>query len=237
MSEQANASNTDLFVSAREAWLYKPKLSPEARIVGLYLARRFEMSPEWHPRERDISERCGISIYAARKALIDLRAAGFMTGGEKQRKNGRWTNSPYRVTARLHDASIHWIQASENRNHESRTRKPGAIYSHSENHIPKDVQDQMPWRGTGKVPSTSDAPLGAARQHPCSAGSAVVGHFAVRPCRFTCATPTGLPHERPSDRGPPGPGSQVPGVARAYRPRSPRTHDLVSDRLFAIFAP
>jgi hypothetical protein len=177
MSEQANAPSTDLFVSAREAWLYEPKLSPEVRIVGLYLARRFEMSPEWHPRERDISERCGISIYAARKALIDLRAAGFMTGGEKHRQNGRWTNSPYRVSARLDDTSIHWIQASENRNHESRTRRTGAIYSHSQNHIPKDLPERGPGRGTGKVPSTSDAPLGAARKHPLFCGICSRGPF------------------------------------------------------------
>lgn len=133
------------------------------------------MSPEWHPRERDISERCGISIYAARKALMDLRAAGFMTGGKKHRENGRWTNSPYRVTARLHDASIHWIQASESRNHESRTRKTGAIYSHSENHMPKDVQDQMPGRRTGKTPSMSEGASAPERKHPlicetCSRG-------------------------------------------------------------------
>jgi hypothetical protein len=48
----ANAPSTELFVSAREVWLYEPKLSPEARIAGLYLARRFGMSPEWHPRVR-----------------------------------------------------------------------------------------------------------------------------------------------------------------------------------------
>ena len=59
--------------------LYHPNLSSEARIVALYLARRFEMTPEWHPREQDISECCGVSIYAARKALTDLRGAGFLT--------------------------------------------------------------------------------------------------------------------------------------------------------------
>jgi hypothetical protein len=72
VSEQAKTPSPELFVSAREAWLYEPRVSSEARIVGLYLARRFEMTPEWHPRERDISERCGVSLYAARKALIDL---------------------------------------------------------------------------------------------------------------------------------------------------------------------
>jgi hypothetical protein len=45
VSEQAKTPSPDLFVSAREAWLYDPKASPEARIVGLYLARRFEMTP------------------------------------------------------------------------------------------------------------------------------------------------------------------------------------------------
>jgi hypothetical protein len=37
VSEQAKAPSTDLFVSAREAWLYDPNLSPEARIVAAKL--------------------------------------------------------------------------------------------------------------------------------------------------------------------------------------------------------
>lgn len=175
MSEPAGARNSDLFVSAREGWLYEPKLSPEARIVGLYLARRFEMSPEWHPRERDISERCGISIYAARKALIDLRAVGLLTGNSKTRVEGKWRNSPYRVTARLRDVALYWRDASPASDFRSpgiRNLESGAIYPHSENHIPKDVQDQMPGRGTGKTPSTSEGASAPERigVHACECG-------------------------------------------------------------------
>jgi hypothetical protein len=155
VSEQAKAPSTDLFVSAREAWLYEPKLSPEARIVGLYLARRFEMSPEWHPRERDIAERCGISIYAARKALIDLRAAGFLTGNAKTRVDGKWRNSPYRVTARLRDAAVYWRDASPAsvcRSPGIRNLETGAIYPQSDSDRPKGVRSQEPRREVGKEP-------------------------------------------------------------------------------------
>jgi hypothetical protein len=144
VSEQAKAPSTDLFVSAREAWLYDPNLSPEARIVALYLARRFEMTPEWHPRERDISEHCGVSIYAARKALIDLRAVGFLTGNAKRRVGGKWRNSPYRVTARLRDAALYWRDASPASDFRSpgiRNLETGAIYPQSESDSPKGVDD------------------------------------------------------------------------------------------------
>jgi hypothetical protein len=144
MSEEAKVASTDLFVSAREAWLYRPKLSPEARIVGLYLARRYEMSPEWHPRERDISERCGISIYAARKALIDLRGVGFLTGNAKMRVDGKWRNSPYRATAHLRDAALYWRDASPASDFRSpgiRSPGTGAIYPQNEIDRPKGVSD------------------------------------------------------------------------------------------------
>lgn len=144
MSEQAKAPSPDLFVSAREVWLYDPKLSPEARIVALYLARRFEMTPEWHPRERDISERCGVSIYAARKALMDLRTAGFLTGNAKRRVDGKWRNSPYRVTACLRDAALYWRDASPASDFRSpgiRNLETGAIYPQNESDRAKDLQD------------------------------------------------------------------------------------------------
>ena len=160
MTEHAKAPITDLFVSAREAWLYDPKVSPEARIVALYLARRFEMTPEWHPRERDISDRCGVSIYAARKALIDLRAAGFLTGNAKRRVDGKWRNSPYRVTAHLRDAALYWRDASPASDFRSpgiRNPETGAIYPHNESDRPK---------GVGYVGSRPDGRSQPRREEP-----------------------------------------------------------------------
>jgi hypothetical protein len=174
---------SDLFVSAREAWLYEPKLSPEARIVGLYLARRFEMSPEWHPRERDISERCGISIYAARKALIDLRAVGLLTGNAKTRVDGKWRNSPYRVTARLRDAALYWRDASpasDSRSPGIRNLESGAIYPQNDSDRPKGLQGlgsrpdgrSRPGREEGKAQSASEGAPAPERigVHTCECG-------------------------------------------------------------------
>jgi hypothetical protein len=135
----------------------RPEAVAEARIVALYLARRFEITPEWHPRERDISERCGISVYAARKALIDLRAAGFLTDNAKRRVDGKWRNSPYRVTARLRDAALYWRDASPASDFRSpgiRNLENGAIYPQNESDRPKGLQ------GLGSRPDGRSQPVG-----------------------------------------------------------------------------
>ena len=83
-------SEQELFVSphARRGCTSRSCRLKHASSAGHFLARRFEMSPEWHPRERDISERCRISIYAARKALIDLRPKS-VRGQEPRKEAGK----------------------------------------------------------------------------------------------------------------------------------------------------
>jgi hypothetical protein len=147
-------SSTELFLSAREAWMYDPKLKPRARIAGLYLARRYELTREWHPRAKDVAAQCGLTEYEARQALEDLKRAGYLTGGKKFRNaQGHWQNSPYRVTEHLRNAALYWRHKSpdvEIRHPETRRPETDATYPQNKNDRPRGVHDQDPLEGKGK---------------------------------------------------------------------------------------